>query len=98
MPMGLSSGFACAMMGQTPGFIVRFKRASILNGDTETIASYDSNDLPPSNKYELDSVDICGFEWDFYNFVYYVEARLQRDSSEGHPGLAAIQISELYCE
>ena len=77
---------------------VWLKACSILTGESTTIAAYDSDDLPASPSFELDSIDVCGFTWDFYNYVYYIDARLERKASGGKPALNAIQISELYCE
>lgn len=77
---------------------VWFKACSIVTGESQTIAVYDSNALPASPNFELDAVDICGFTWDFYNYLYYIEVRLERTSSAGKPAIGALQISELYCE
>ncbi|MCI0365013.1 MAG: hypothetical protein L0Y44_11225 [Phycisphaerales bacterium] len=76
---------------------VWFKSTDIVSGETSTLATFDSNDYPTSVNYQLAGIDNCNVIWDFYNKVYFVEARLDKTNSTGNPGLAAIQVSELTC-
>jgi hypothetical protein len=66
----------------TPGarVILRLRRVNIATNITETIATHDSNNYPPSASFERRSEAFCALHFDFLNNAYYVQAELRKNT------------------
>lgn len=75
------------------------KEYNLLTGITTTRMTLDSNDFPPSNGYQTQTVGNCapGWAFDFNNKAYFIETSIQKTDRTGNPGLGGIQISYNLC-
>jgi len=80
--------------GSNARVLLKLKSYDMVTGEIQVLATFDSNDYPQSNEYQFESIYMgdsgWGFDWD--NFMYYVDARIERSSSAGKPGLAGIVV------
>ncbi|WP_295613341.1 hypothetical protein [uncultured Lamprocystis sp.] len=76
--------------------VLRLRSASFATGLATTIATIDSNALPPSPSYRNQEVCVL-LDFDFVNNAYFIDADLIKSSTAGTPALSLIQIDEANC-
>ncbi len=76
--------------------LLRLKTVSFATGLATTIATIDSNAVPPSPSYQ--NRELCVLlDFDFVNNAYFIDADLIKSSTSGTPALSLIQIDEANC-
>jgi hypothetical protein len=82
--------------GPEARIIVRLKRYNLVNGETTTLLTLNSDNFDASDSFQLKTV-VDFLHFDFFNFAYFLEASLRKTDATGSPALAIIQLASVLC-
>lgn len=66
-------------------------------GTTSTLATFDSDTLPPNVGYQNQQKCVL-LEWDFEDGPFYIEAELTKVAADGNPALGVMMLRNQVCQ
>ena len=83
--------------GAAAQVIVRLKRYNLETGALTTLLTLNSNAFPAQNGFQLRTAVDCSLRFNFFDFAYFMDVELTKDTAAGTPALAIIQLASVRC-